>query len=299
MSPLKLLRTKQRRKDEVSRLLEECRAMGFTVHEVHPKTKEVIGFTAHDLSVKLSALAHSKDTFPSGWFLLEARALPKRRLALVIEQGLKMGHPGLYGHLILGMGLAKLTQAAAFLSSDDGADYFEVVPFDEAVFKSMLQTAALLSSCAVPPKERTYECTVCHFERHCWDPLHIPDISCASCHYSCLRDGSLYCTKYANRLEIADADAGCTEHLFKPGLVGFATFLRQEILPCQEIVHIYKIGEQEFANCGAKAVRTGQMYTSRELKIAGVATITDPRVQALKDQFAVKIIEYTSNGSNT
>jgi hypothetical protein len=41
------------------------------------------------------------------------------------------------------------------------------------------------------------------------------------------------------------------------------------------------------------------MYSSREIKIAGVATITDPRVQALKEQFAVKIIEYTSNGSNT
>jgi hypothetical protein len=93
-------------------------------------------------------------------------------------------------------------------------------------------------------------------------------------------------------VENSDAIVGCSEHLYNPSLVGFGTFLGAQTLENGDTVHIYQIGEAKIINCGHKAPKKGNMYTSREIQIGGVIALQDPTVQAIKEQFAgSKIIQ--------
>jgi hypothetical protein len=143
-----------RRLNQLPQLLDECRALGWSVMEYHPKTKQPIAFNADGMNVRMSALGKSDEGFPHGWFLIEARAISDKLFAKVVEQRLLAAYPALYGHCILGMGYAKLSQCAVFLSSDSGRlilKWYSLIDRCLTSYKSSPKPCYLLSR----PKRRS------------------------------------------------------------------------------------------------------------------------------------------------
>ena len=271
---------------QVSQLLEECRAKGWTVHEVHPKTSAPIGFDAPNMHVKMSAVGkYDGEGFPSGWFLIEAQAISDALFSQVVARKVSEGYPGLYGHCMLGMGLSGMSHCAIFLSSDDGDTYFEVVSFDKTLYDRLIAIASVLGSNEPPQRINQDDCGPCSLIKACHGESILP-VSCYSCHVCLLSDGGVYCAKYSRNIHAADAHYGCTEHLYNPHLASFGKYLGATVLENGDNAHIYEIDGTKIMNVGAKTPKNGLMFSSREIQIGGVWAMSDPAVQAIKEQFA-------------
>jgi hypothetical protein len=275
---------------ELSLLLDECRRFGWDVMQVHPKTKMPISFSTPSIECHMSALARAHEGFPSGWFLIEARSVSDSVFAKVTGHKLEQSYPQLYGHAMIGMGLANLLHCAVFLSSDSGATYLEIIEFKKSLYTKLTSLADQLIKEAPAPVIQD-DCGKCSYERPCWDDNYIAPVSCYSCHFMALGNGGVHCQKWHTVMNSADANHGCTEHLYQVSLVRFGKYIGSTNLSNGDLAHIYDIGGKHITNCGGRAPKSGLMYTSREIEIGGVFAMNDPQVQALKEQFAVKIIE--------
>ena len=283
---------------QIGQLLEECREQGWTVHQLHPKTRAPIGFDAPNMHVRMSAIAkYEGQGFPAGWFLVEAKAISDSLMQSCIAHKIEKAYPNLYGHCVIGMGLSKIDSCVAFLSSDDGEVYIEVIASNPALFKRLMALVALIGGNEPPPRLPVDECGNCPLVPVCHEEA-VLKVSCYSCHACLLADGGVHCAKYGRKIDGDDAKFGCTEHLYNPHLVSFGQYLGATTLENGENAHIYEVDGKKIMNVGAKASKSGLMFSSREIEIGGSWAIADPTVQAFKEQFAgSKIISSTNQDS--
>jgi len=249
--PGRMLRLFETGKLEESRIFENLRAIGCTVHEVDPTSGRQFWYGDHGghFSGSLDGAVLNVPGAEKTWHLLEAKTHNARSFSELRQFGVQRAHPKHLTQMQVYMGWAELTRALYFAVCKDTDDiYCERIAFDARLFEEARAKALRVITATEPPHKADDRCQFCDYRAVCEGAL--PAINCRTClhavpltegtdaRWRCMRDGH----------EIPPLlQRGCDNHLFIPSLVscGAPVELGDDFVVYQTTRGDY------FANCGA------------------------------------------------
>lgn len=280
-------RVKARRRMEVRQLLEECRALGWMVNELHPKTNRPIEFMEDGLHVQMSAVGRATDDEMMGWFLIEAEPVSDGMLSDVMQGKIVQAYPALYAHCQLGMGYSKINQCIVVLSSPNGAIYMERVGFCEGDFLRFRKYAQQMYAKENPPaKEEGVHCQGCFLNEACYDMTFVPNVVCQTCIHAKLETKGIFCQQWGKEVGPEVWVDGCAEHVFIPELLNFTASYKKKDLGHCTMVECVDVKGRLFNLGGMKALESESVLTSKEVKMMGSGVLDNEVVMQIKQEFA-------------
>jgi len=293
----RMLRLFRRGHLEETQLVNDMRAAGFTVKDIHPQTgqqMEVTGANGHAV-MKMDAIARGLPGH-SGWVMCEFKTSNDKAFKEIEKKGVEAAKPLHFAQMQLGMLWSVPNQMTRALyvcvkKSDDSL-YVEEVPLDLDKARDLEARVAHVIEAAEPPDRiagdpSDFRCRWCLFRPLCFEDESLPRVNCRTCCHSTPVEGAAWeCERKQKRLTLDDQIAGCSDHRYIPAMLPAYWSLIDASAEENEVTYRLPDG-REFKN-GKHAPSS---YSSEELRAmsGNMATVGDPDVDALRMQFDAKI----------
>ena len=282
---------------EEARLIEDLRRAGCTVYDRDAGGSQ-FRYTACDghFSGGLDGVIEGLQEAPGTNHLLEAKTMKSKLFDEMDAKGVAKAKPVYFAQLQVYMHMAELTRAAFFaVCKDDDRIYMERVPYDAAVAQALLSKASRIIHAETPPDRiakdaSSWLCKFCPYIDLCHGAK-VAAVNCRTCvHSSPVADAQWECAKSADT-SIPEKD--CTEHIFIPDLIPFATPVTGEP---EWIEYVMKDG-RHFINCAGAGFPTSAMdrgvtmLTSSEIEAIDMAAIGNEAVEQARKILGGKVVK--------
>lgn len=271
-----------------ARFVNELKAIGGNVMEFDDRGRQ-FGFSdfGGHFSGSCDAVAENLPGIDQ-WALVEMKTHSEKSFEWLKKNGVKVAKPEHWAQMTIYMGYMELKKAV-YLASNKNTDelYTEEVDFDEDAFQALRSKALSIIKSDSPPVRISdaidnFDCQYCDFQNICHGD-EVSEVNCRTCAHSTVdvEDGGWICEKKQAKPEVELQRLGCSEHLFIPSLLNFATaysggddFVAYETKDGVKFANAVKHVDTEF----------GTAYTSSEIKALG-SKLGDARVQEIKEVF--------------
>jgi len=209
--------------------VEELRGIGCEVHEVGADGNqfEVIACDGH-FKGHTDGAALGIPEAPKTWHLLEMKTSSAKLFAKVEKEGCEKANPKHFAQMQVYMHLTGLKRALYMVvNKDTDALYTERLRYDKTRSEAIIAKAQSIINATTPPERISdrpdaFACKFCDARELCHGvsevAVDVPTLHCRQCvHASPVKDGKWHCAKHDK-----EAVEVCSEHLFLPGLIGFA-----------------------------------------------------------------------------
>jgi len=208
-----------------SRLIEDLRSIGCTVHDVNPETgkqwKATIGRTVVKPDGILFGLPGSEKTK----YILECKSSNEKNYKALVKDGLQKAKPDHWLQTQLEMHAFGLDRAIYLnVNKNDDSLYAERIEYNKQFAEASLARAERIGAMENPPerisKDRSF--FLCRFCSHfdvCWNDKPAQP-NCRTCLNSTSNpDGTWNCVKWNAQLDYIEQQTGCLSHMYNPSLV--------------------------------------------------------------------------------
>jgi hypothetical protein len=217
---------------EESRVVNNLRAIGCTVHEVDENTGRQFWYSDHGghFSGSMDGVVLGIPEAEATWHLLEIKTHNLKSFSELKRIGVQMGKPQHLAQMRVYMGWAELPRALYFAVCKDTDDiYTERVPEATAEFQFLRAKALRIISAKSPDGvSKAADCTYCDFRSVC-EGARLPLVHCRTCQYmQPITEGTgsrWLCDFDGHEVPYLLQERSCENHLFIPALVTFGTLV--------------------------------------------------------------------------
>jgi hypothetical protein len=215
---------------EEATFVEELRGIGCEVHEFDADGNqfEVIACDGH-FKGHTDGAALGIPEAPKTWHLLEMKTSSAKQFAKVESEGVEKAKPEHFAQMQVYMHLTGLKRALYMVvNKDTDALYTERLRYDSKRAQAYIDKAQSIINATTPPErisERAdaFACKFCDARELCHGvgetAVPVPALHCRNCcHSTPIEDGKWHC----KQIGCATDGEPCVQHIFLPGLIGFA-----------------------------------------------------------------------------
>jgi hypothetical protein len=214
---------------EESRIVENLKNCGLTVHEVDDNGNQ-FSFVDLDGHFKgnCDGAALGVPDAPKTWHLLEVKTSSTKSFLDIKKRGVIISKSQHYAQMQIYMHYLGLTRALYICVCKENDDiYTERVEYNKKAALSLIEKAKRIIEATEPPdrlpkSEPEYPpCSWCASVNLCWKRKEsLPPANCRTCLYSeASKDGLWNCTKHKKNLDVKSQELGCDNHLYIPSIV--------------------------------------------------------------------------------
>lgn len=255
---------------EEDRVIQNLKDVGVEVHEKDPETGAQFRFTAHagHFSGGMDGAGLGFPEAPKTWHLIEAKTANKHNFEQLKKKGVREHYPKHFAQMQVYMHLGELTRAFYIcVCKDNDEIYTERVTYEKKTAIALLNKAGLIIESDHAPDKISenpsfWKCKFCDYQDLCQFETETPAKNCRTCVHATARiDQSGW--KCGRNLPLSES---CTEHLFNPDLLPWATPLDGDPT---HIRYRSNLNKNEFVNAAGTAFDSDivqlPMWSSEEI----------------------------------
>lgn len=229
--PGKTLRLFQTGFREETRIIDDLRSIGITVHDRHPDTGKQIRYFSfgEHFAGSLDGIAQGFPEAPVAWHVLELKTSNDKNFKAMQAKGVKVAKPLHWAQIqtyLFWSGLDRAMYIVVNKNSDDL--YQERVYFDKEAAEALEAKAYRIifanePSLPISDSDKAMTCRFCQHQDLCRGRC-LPEVNCRTCAFSdVIEDGKWKCVRDGKELLPLSQRNGCPRHCFIPALLPFGS----------------------------------------------------------------------------
>lgn len=270
-----------------SRFIEELRWIGCEVSE-GPTAGEQWRFSAVD--GHFGGSMDAAINIDGDWMVCEFKTHNAKSFADITQKGVEQSKPMHYAQMQVYMHLSGMNKALYLAANKDtDALYSEFVEFDGAKAEKLMDRAAMIIYADEPPigisqDPAFYQCKFCDYSEMC-HAHSAPYPTCRNCAHGTADSNGWKCEFKGIRLTV-EQQKGCDEHRHIPSLL--SNWAEMIDANGHDVSYRNRTNGKTFNNSSGSP----NDYSSLEIyHCPGKASIGDPMVEEIRDEFGAKIVE--------
>lgn len=211
---------------EEVRVLNNLESIGCKVQRHDPETGRQIAVSSHGGHMRghLDAIVSQMPEAPKTKHLVDVKTINKKRMDLLIKNGMEKEYPKYWAQAHGYMGHMKLTRAIfIFVYKDDDRLHSERFEYDKAVMEHYEARAGrVIFSDSMPPPishdPSWYQCKFCPAHDFCHQSKLTKEVNCRTCaHSTAMPDGGWKCERFNfEPIPFENQMTGCEAHVLHP-----------------------------------------------------------------------------------